>query len=89
MSHFGFVGAVGEGGGEGDLRGRRFCDLQTSNTCSLRLLGAYVSVSLFTSNIVCRDWDEKYWILCCGMKKENLVENLSILCFPAFEWSTT
>ena len=54
MSHFGFVGAVGEGGGGGDLGGRRFCDLQTSNTCSLRLLGAYVSVSLFTSNIVCQ-----------------------------------
>ena len=84
MSHFGFVGAVGEGGGGGDLGGRRFCDLQTSNTCSLRLLGAYVSVSLFTSNIVCRDWDEKYWILYCGMKKRDFGGEPSYLVLPSF-----
>ena len=34
VSHFGFVKAVGGWGTGGDLEGRRFCDLQTSNTCS-------------------------------------------------------
>ena len=58
VSHFGFVKAVGGWGTGGDLEGRRFCDLQTSNTCSLyyQLLLVVVSSSSRIGQLQQQKW---------------------------------